>query len=522
MSTGKDTVKHAAIFSMAAVMGRIISFLMLPIYAHMLRGSGYAIIGMLDVGLGLLASLLAYGTRGSIVRIYHDETEPERKKQVVSTGTILILSLSSMITVPLLLFAGQISSLLLDDAGLKSLVYMALISFTLDMTGQGASAWLLIKKRSALFAGINLVRLFVGLSLNIWLIVIQGMGVKGYFLSALFTNVVSTGLYLVFSVHGCGWRFDRAIAGKILHFLLPLVPGAMAQFLAQQAERIIVRYRISLDTVGILEMGYKFPMLLVQLITIPFMQAWDTRRFEMADREEAPRVIGEMFTYYFFLMAAAGLIMAVVVKPFLFLVTPPEFHLSYRIARIEIVTLILQGSYFHLSFGILYAKQTGVIARIRGWTSALKVIMSWIFITTLGIYGAAISAVITALLSVLIIFPLSQRRYRMILEWKKIGMIVVFSLSMFLLLDHVDVSGTVFALSITGRFLPWLQGVLSSTFLGTWKDGKLIVLIAENRLVIVDIIIKGLISTSVLLLLPMIHESTRLKIKFLSGKLVRR
>jgi O-antigen/teichoic acid export membrane protein len=513
MSSGKETMKHAAIYSGAAMMGKMISFLMLPFYAHILRGHGYAIIGMLDVGLSFLTSLVAYGVRGSIVRLFHDEKDPALKPVVVSTGVILIAVATVVLTVPFIIFAKPVSALLLGDANLYHLLILALVAFIFEMAGQGASAWLLIKSKSVKFAGINLLRLFVGLSLNIYLILIKGMMLDGYFISSLVTSAIVNSLLMFIVLRETGTVFNKEIARRILSFIGPLIPGAIISFVSRQMERILVRFQIGLESVGILEMGYKFPFLIVQLITTPFMQSWSTRRFEMADEEDAPKRIGAMFTYFFFLVTFVGLIMAVVIKPVLTLLTPPEFHLSYRMARIEIVTLILQGSYYHLTFGLFYAKHTAVIAKIRGWTSALKVLMAWIFISTWGIYGAAFSAAVTGAITLIAGFILAQRRYRLVLEWWKIGSIASLALAMFMVLSQWDASGWSFFGWITDQCLPWVNNSMDGTFLATVKDGKLPRVLGQNSDLIAEIVVKGLLSLPFALLLPAVNDQSRLRIK---------
>ena len=46
--------------------------------------------------------------------------------------------------------------------------------------------------------------------------------------------------------------------------------------------------------------------------------------------------------------------------------TPAEFHPAYRITRVGIISVILNGAYNHLTFGLAYAKHTKVIALLRG------------------------------------------------------------------------------------------------------------------------------------------------------------
>jgi O-antigen/teichoic acid export membrane protein len=361
-STTRATMKHAAVYSAAAMAGRLVGFFMLPFYAHILRGHGYAVIGMLDVGLGFLLALLVYGLQGSIIRLYHDEKDPARKPVVVSTGIILIGTTTALLTIPLILFARPISAFLIDDANLSRLMIMALLSFNLDMMGQAASSWLLVRSRSAQMAGLSLLRLFIGLSLNIYLILIKGMGLDGYFISSLVTNAFSCLVFVGIAFRECGREFDPKIARTIRGFLLPLIPGSIASWVGRQVERILVKTMISLESVGIMEMGYKFPVLIAVLATRPFMRSWETRRFEIADEPDAPQTIARMFTYFIFILSWLGLIMAVVVKPVLEILTPPEFHLSYRIARVEIVTVIMQGAGYHLLFGLAYAKDTAMLS----------------------------------------------------------------------------------------------------------------------------------------------------------------
>lgn len=511
MSTTRATMKHAAIYSAAAMAARMIGFIMLPFYAHILRGQGYAVIGMLDVGLGFLLSLLVFGLQGSIVRLYHDEKDPGRKPVVVSTGIILIGTVTALLTIPMVAFARPISAFLVDDANLSHLTIMALLSFNFDMMGQAASSWLLVRSRSVQMAGLSLMRLFIGLSLNIYLILIKGMGLDGYFISALIVNAISCAVFVGIAFRECGREFDPTVARTIRGFLLPLIPGSLASWVGRQVERILAKTLINLESVGIMEIGYKFPVLISMMFVTPFMRSWDTRRYEIADQPGAPQTIARMFTYFIFILSWVGLVLAVVIKPMLEILTPPEFHIAYRIARVEIVTVILQGAYYHLLFGLAYAKDTAMISRLRIGTSIFKVALSWFFISNWGIYGAAFSAAIMGFVSDVLVFHYSQKKYPLQLEWKSLAVLVVTGGGLFLWLSNWDTSSTVVFHTLDEQFLPWIQGGLESTFLGTWKDGKLMAALAQRSAPMAEIILKGSIASCFILVLPVIHPSTRQK-----------
>ncbi len=509
MSTTRATLQHAIVYSGAAIASRMIGLLMLPLYAHVLRGHGYAVIGMLDVGMNFLISLLAYGMQGAIVQLYHGEKDPARKPAVVSTGIILIGAVTAVLTVPLMLASRPVASLLIADAGLWRLVVIALVCFNLEMVGQAATAWLLLNSRSRLLSLISLLRLTLGLALNIELILRRGLGLDGYFLSSLAVSLVSTSVFLALAMRGCGRRYDREIARRFRSLLLPLVPGSLASWVGRQAERVLARGLISLESVGVLEMAYRFPGLIAMVVTTPFMQSWDTRRFEIAEQPDAPRAIARMFTYFTFIIVWIGLVMAVVIRPVLELLTPPEFHLAYRIARVEILTTILQGLQFHLSFGLFYARDTALVSKLRGGGALVKVLLSWVFIATWGIYGAAFSAAIMGLVGLGLDFHFSQKRYRLPLEWRTLGAIIGTALAVFLVLVNWDVTGTALFAWVEGTMMPRLQAALADSFLAGWRDGRLVAELDVHSEPLTGIALKGLFAAGFGLLLPLVHQPTR-------------
>jgi O-antigen/teichoic acid export membrane protein len=522
VSTTRATMRHALVYSGAAVASRLIGLLMLPLYAHVLRGHGYAVIGMLDVGLNFLISLLAYGMQGAIIRLYHDEKDPARKRAVVSTGVILIAAVTAALTLPLMVFSRPIAALLIDDGGLSRLVVMALVSFNLELVGQAAGAWLLLQSRSRLMSLVSLLRLVMGLALNIELILHRGMGLDGYFISSLAVNLVSAALFIGVAMHDCGRRYDREIARRIRDLLMPLVPGSLASWVGRQAERVLTRGLINLESVGILEMAYRFPVLIAMVVTTPFMQSWDTRRFEIADQPDAPQTISRMFTYFTFIVLWVGLVMAVVIRPVLELLTPPEFHLAYRIARVEIVTTILQGLQFHLVFGLAYAKDTALISKLRTGAAVIKVALSWYFIAKWGIYGAAFSAAIMGVVGLAADFHYSQKRYRLPLEWRTLGVIVAAAIATFVVLANWKVTDTALFGWVDGSLMPRVQATLADSALAGWREGRLVSGLAAHSEPVTEILLKGLFAAGFGTLLPVVYPPARAKVLATVQRLVAR
>lgn len=519
MTTIRSTFRHASIYTLAAVLGKLISFFMLPFYAHILQDIGYGVIGMVETTLAFLMSLMAYGARGGIIRLYHQYPE-EKKARVISTGWQVVGGVTAAIVLLLVLVSRPLSRGLLGSDSYAILLVMALVGFALELTGQAAASLLLIRRRSVFFSAVGLLRLFVGLGLNIWLVVILRWDLFGYFLSSLVTSLVSNGIFIGHALRQCGRGFDREIARDLVRFQLPLVPGNLASFAARQAERILVRFQLDLASVGILEMGYKFPALIGLLVNQPFMRSWNTTRTELAESGDpgAPRHIGQVYTFYLAVALFAALLIAVNIRTVLELLTPEQFWPAYRIARVEALTAVLTGSYMHLSFGLFYAKDTPTMAKLRGGMAVLKVGLSVLFISLWGLYGAAFSACASAALLLGIGGWLAQRRYAVAWEWRKIAVVAGTALLFFLVLTRWNLRPLAAWRWLEGTALPHSVELLSRTFLGTWKEGKAIRLLTERSALMADFLLRTALCLPYLAIIPVLHYETRQRLRRLLAR----
>ncbi len=517
MSENRATFRHAAVYSFATFLGKAVGFLLLPIYAHVFRDLGYGIIAMIDAGLGFLASLVGYMIRGGVVRIYHEE-EGEDKLAVISTCMILLWTVMTAVVLLILPFARPISSLWLGDPAYAPYLMLGIVAFLLEITGQSAGILLIIRQRSTVFSAIGLVRLVVGIGLNIWLIVVLGMGLTGYFLASVAMHLVASTAFHVIGLRACGLRYEPRIARKLIAFQLPLVPGNILAFLARQAERVLLRFLVAIESVGVLEMAYKFPGLITIFITQPFMQSWDTKRTEIAERPGAPEQIGRMFTYYLFLTLFVGLVLSVDMDPLIKLMTPPEFWAAIGIAHIVIVTEVLTGCHRHLIFGVYYAKNTRLLNRIRSSVAVGKLAISFGLIYFYGLAGAAYSSAVSALVLATWTGRASRRYYPMVLEVRRIAVLAGGALLLAWGIQHFDLMRTMGLAHLDQTLTPQLVAALQGGFLGAWRHGAVLRMLQERSVLLYELVLRTAVACLFLLLLPVVHEGARRRL----GRLLRR
>ena len=473
MSFKRETFRHSAIYSIANVLGMLTSFIMLPFYAQIFETAGFGIIALIDSAVGFLAIAFANGSYQAMMKVYHEEPE-SRKSLVIGTGIWTVWRLG-LICIPLPILASPwISTFLFDDSEYWPLIVLALITFIVSMGGKSASTFLVIDQRSGLYSFVNLLTLILGLTLNIVLVIYLQFGLAGIFISSLASNFVASLIFHWVAIWENGLHYDADIGLKLRKFWFPLIPGELFGYLSRQVERYLIRFFVSLEAVGILEMAYKFPPLINIFIAHPFQRAWGTKSLEIAPRADAPKEISSMFTFYVFLMLFMAVFLAANIEMVLAIMTPPEFWPAARLAQIDIITTVIASANAYLLFGLLYSGKTAVITRIRITVAVIKLGFSTILVMIFGLAGAVYSALVMEIIMLVWIFNKAQQAYWLPLEYRKIIALCGFAVGLVILADHLPQ----FASGVLDRVETSLFGnllaFLADTPLGGWRSGKLI------------------------------------------------
>jgi O-antigen/teichoic acid export membrane protein len=349
----KSTFKQTSILTATAVLQKSIGFIMLPIYAHYLRGEGYGVLGMLGVLTQLMSVVIGSGLAGGIQRYYFLEVSDFDKNRIVSTGILLLFLLSICISIPALMGSRLISWLLFGKQDFAFFVVLTVITFIANISSYGGEAYILVRKKIYFYSILSLTRLSIALGLNIYLIVYRQMGVLG----AICTNLVAAtfvslaiNLKSLFSV---GLHFEWNAAKKILKYNLPMVPGFILWFVKNNMDKIILRSFLGVEFLGVYMMLSKFVSLITVFITEPFLKIWNVKRLEVCEKEEGPRLMAKVFNLQTSMVLFLGLVLSIEIPYILQIMTPEEFWLPGLYALFAILQPILYGIYHHLNFGII-------------------------------------------------------------------------------------------------------------------------------------------------------------------------
>lgn len=482
----RSTLKHASIYGASSILGKFLGFLMLPIYAHYLRGEGYGMVGMIDVVLSVLAVLIGNGITGAMSRFYFERTGERERRVLISTAILLLFGIVVVVCAPALFFAGPIARLAFGEAGSSLYIVLAVLAFIAEMTSKNAHSYILIKQRSVLFSILSLLRLFFGFALNIYFIVHLELGVLGYLYASLAIAVLFTVVMHIYALADTGLHYNRQDARQILQFSLPLIPGYIAFFVRSNACRIMLRIFHGLTLVGAYEMMFKFATLIGILIVEPFTRIWAVKQLEICETGEGAATMARFFTLQLAIMLFAGLVLSLEIPILLRLLTPEEFWLGGTVAFLAVTSRILIAVYNHMSFGLFYAKLTARISMVQMVTAAVNVIANLALIPSYGIAGAVAASCLTAFVHCVLAYRMSSRHYYIPFEWGKVARMCALYFGLFLAISFLSMQDGDLVERIARDLQPYAQAVVQTFHLDRLRDGRWARQILERLPLIVD------------------------------------
>ena len=448
--TLKSMGKHFVVYGLGRILGRMVGFIMLPIYLHHLTVEEYGSLDLLDLTTYIVGMFMAGGISHAVMRFYYDTEDPAEQKLIVSTAMISIWTLCIFFLVWLLLFANEISMFIFESNEFASLFKLIFISTVIALTNEVPLSFIRAQQKSTLFTIISLTQLVIGLSLNILFIVGFGWGIEGIIISGLTASSVA-GLFLgVYSFRYSGFGFSIFRAKQMFRYGLPLIPAGVGYFLLNYADRLFLQRFTDLTQVGLYALAYKFGMLVSPSVTEPFLSIYRPMMFEIAqrDRQEAKLFVAVVLTYMIFLTMFMVLGISVLIKDGLVIIGSTEFHSAYKVVPLIGTAYVLMGAYMVVQIGILIEKKTKYLAYMVLTTASLNLIMNYFLVPLYGAWGAAIATVGSFFALFLMNWRISNRLFSIRIEWVRLFKIVVVATGLYFICYYVTIEEIYMSLAV--------------------------------------------------------------------------
>lgn len=417
----RNVGRQTLVYGTGMILGKLASFLMLPIYTRYLTTSDYGVLELLAMTIDVIAMIAGAGLAGGIFKFYAEFDDDREKRQVVSTVAFGTLGLALVTSILGFTFAEQINGLVFPDGGNADYFRIFFLIYFFQSAGAPALLLLRIQDRSVAFVGINVAKLVVSLSLNIYFVVVRGMGVPGVLYANLIVSSTTAVVLSAYTFHQVGFSFCRHKFRQMTRFGTPLVIVSLASFVLTFSDRYFLNYYSGTSDVGIYALAYRFSFVLSALTVLPFQQVWEPRRFDIARRPDAGAIYRRMFFYFSVVLIGGATIMVALIKDFLVIMASPAFLPAYRIVPLILVVTIVQQWTTYCNLGLYLRDRTNLMAWASLASVAVAIGLNFTLIPRFGVMGAAWATVAAYVVRFSIIYAMSQAHYPIDYPWRQVG-----------------------------------------------------------------------------------------------------
>jgi O-antigen/teichoic acid export membrane protein len=453
-----------AIYAAGLAIGRLIGFIMIPVYTRALTPSDYGVIEMLSRVADVVALLAGAGISASVIKFYSDSLDEVRARSVVYTATVGIAGVCAVafaILLPILPKAYEVLNLprCYHTAG-----YLMICGALIDVISLVPLAYLRARRRSVAYVVYNLARLFLALCLNILFVVWMQRGVWGITMSSIITSFLSMLVLTGATLRETFSRFNWEVFVNLLRYGLPLVPANVSMFILHNSDRFFLARYHSLDETGVYGLAYRFGAVLSTLIVQPFALMWSVEQFsagpEKSRGDNIARVGGAVWNVFM----ASWLLLSVGSHLVLRLMTPSSYWGAIRFIPVILLAYAVFGINHVFQSPLYICGVTSYIAYANAISAVLCLLLNWMLIPPYGGMGAAVATLLSFSSVAGITLFLSHRKMHVHYEWGRMVISLFFAFAGYLL------SLSLYRYSIA---LAILVSASVAFLLGYWAYGRI-------------------------------------------------
>jgi len=434
----KKLAGETAIYGVSSILGRLLNWLLVPLYTILFAQGEYGIVTNLMAYVAMTLVILTYGLETGYFRFANDETYREK---IFSTTFFSVTTTSLIFLLGVYLFIDPISSFL--NVGDRS-VFIKLLALTLalDAITSLPFAQLRQQNRPLRYAFIKLSNIGVNLGLNLFFLLLcpqlndwfPDWGVTriwdpeigiGYIFIAMFVASLFNLILLLPDLIKIKCHFDMALLRKVLTYASPILIVSIAAQINLNVDKMLMPKLISdaseaLSQTGVYGANFKLAVIMTLFIQA-FRFAFEPFFFSQNKDESSKQIYADVLKYFviFGLLIFLGVMFYLdIVK----ILIDPDYHEGLGIVPIVLLANFFLGVFFSLSLWYKLTDKTRFGAYIATGGAAVTLILNVILVPRIGYYGAATAILVCSVLMTVTSYILGQKYYPIPYELKRIAM----------------------------------------------------------------------------------------------------
>jgi O-antigen/teichoic acid export membrane protein len=389
----RSVIQGSTVYTAGSFLVRATGFLLVPIYTRYLTPHDYGIIGILNVVVTLMSSVLALGLYQAQTRFYHEvRGDREQVGELLFSTNAVMVGVTLAICGTLTVVGAPVFERLLRNDSITFVPFVVIVLWTVFFTvlNRLMLNYYVAKTQYTYSAALQFVQFVTTVGFIILFVVVRGEGalgsVKGVFAGNVTFFVLFYWRYAAEFVRRLNARYIVEMVKMGLPIMIHMTAGAAMV----SVDRLVLERYLSLSEVGLYTLGFSFASVL-SVIVMSINRAWMPNYYQLMG-EADPHRSGEIRRAYCLWVTAIGTVCiaaSVGSRELVELFTTQRFFAAARVVPVILLGFFFQGTYFFMVAPIFHFKRTALLPIITLTAAAVNIALNLLLIPRFGIMGAA-------------------------------------------------------------------------------------------------------------------------------------
>ncbi len=451
----KKLLGQTAIYGLSSIIGRLLNYLLVPLYTVLFLPEEYGIVTELYAYLVFLLVLLTYGMETAFFR-FSEQTYSV--KQVFSNSVISLFFTSSLFIGLVFIFNQPLANFL-DYQNHPEYIRWFAIIIGVDAFTSIPFAYLRQQNKAVKFATVKLINIGINIGLNLFFLLLcpfllenydihfiekiyhPSVGIGYIFISNLIASLFTL-ILLIKEIFSIRLSFDTRLFKKMIRYSSPLIIVGLAGSVNEVLDRVLLKHLLPdsanpMHQIGIYGANYKIAIMMTLFIQT-FRYAAEPFFFAQLAEKNPKKIYAQVMTYFviFGLIIFLGIMLYLdIVKYFI----DQSYHSGLHIVPILLLANLFLGIIYNLSvwYKVNNLTRYGAIISLSG--AAITLIFNIILIPKLGYTGSAWATFICYFSMMLISFFWGRKIYPVPYHLKKILLYTSITILLFIFTEYFTI-----------------------------------------------------------------------------------
>lgn len=428
-------LKKTAIYFIGNLSSKIMSALLIPIYAFYISAEDFGTYDFSQTLMGIISPIIVAAIWEAILRFMLSEDDDIKRKKVMSTAITFSLSMSTVFVILATIYVNFTNNSILFANQIILMIVLNTLVYIWQYSARGTA-------NNKLFVISGIVSTTVNFIMVLILVVYLKLGLLGLYLAynmgqLAIILILESRLKLITSLKVSD--FDYGILKKMLFFSSPLVFNLISAWFISGFGRTIITLRLGNEANGVYSFANKFSILITVIGSVVTMAIIEEAILSLKNKQLDTEFYKTIQTLFLFFLGLITIAMPAI-NVFYIFISKTDYQSSiYFIPGLLLYAVFNTmasniGSVFQAINKTSYQFITTLLGGI------MTVIISLLFISTFGVMAVIIGQIIGA-------FVMLISRYIIInkfIEFKINWLPIVFLVGIFCIVSVITLNVTIF------------------------------------------------------------------------------